>query len=160
MEIYLIQHAQAESSEEDPARPLSKEGELSIERIAGYVKKLGITVDCIYHSGKLRAQQTAEILAKQIGVLDQVEEKSGLNPTDDVTPIKEWLEMLSGEGIRSLAIIGHLPFLDKLASLLGSGVEDTHVVAFQNSGIVKMVPKPSSIGYVIQWILTPDLVHQ
>jgi phosphohistidine phosphatase len=156
MDIFLIQHAQAKSSEEDPARPLSKEGEANIRRVSEYADKLGVKIDCIYHSGKERSKQTAEILA-EYGVTDKVEAKSGLNPGDEVIPIKDWMERLASEGIPSIAIVGHLPFLDRLASLLVAVVEDAHVVEFQNSGIVKLIPKSSGIGYSIQWILTPDL---
>ena len=133
MDIYLIQHAQAKSSEEDPARPLSEEGIANIERIAAHAKRLGLTVDRIYHSGKLRAQQTAEILAKHLGVADKVEVRSGLEPNDAVAPTMDWLNQISERGTKSVAVVGHLPFLDKLASLLVTGTEDAHVVGFRNA---------------------------
>ncbi|NIN53050.1 MAG: phosphohistidine phosphatase SixA, partial [Nitrososphaeria archaeon] len=72
--------------------------------------------------------------------------------------MRDWIEGLASEGVGSLAIVGHLPFLDKLASLLVAGVEDANVVAFQNSGIVKLVPKTSDNRYSIEWILTTDIV--
>jgi phosphohistidine phosphatase len=157
MEIYLIQHAQAKSIEQDPTRPLSEEGLSNIESVAGHVAGLRLAVDHIYHSGKLRAQQTAEILARHVGAADKVEVKRGLDPSDSVLPTKDWLDQLSSKGTRSIAIVGHLPFLDKLTSLLVAGIEDAHVVAFQNAGIVKLVPKSAGSGYSIQWIITPDI---
>jgi len=157
MDIYLIQHAQAKSSEQDPARPLSKEGVANIERVAAFAETIGFTVDRIYHSGKLRAQQTAEVLARHLGIADKVETKKGLAPSDNVAPIKDWLDRLSSDGVSSIVIVGHLPFLDKLTSLLVAGMEDAHVVAFQNAGIVKVVPKSTDSGYSIQWIITPDI---
>lgn len=125
--------------------------------MAAYAEKLGFTVDRIYHSGKLRAQQTAEVLARHLGVVGKVEAKSGLNPNDEVAPIKDWLDQLSSQAMGSIVIVGHLPFLDKLASLLVAGTEDAHVVAFQNAGIVKVVPKSTGSGYSIQWVITPDI---
>ena len=157
MDIYLVQHAKAKSSEQDPIRPLSKEGVANIERVSAYAEKLGFAVDRIYHSGKLRAKQTAEILARHLGVADKVETKKGLDPSDSVAPIRDWLDRLSSEGTRNILIVGHLPFLDKLTSLLVAGMEDVHVVAFQNAGIVKLVPKSAGNGYSIQWIITPDI---
>ena len=157
MDIYLVQHAQAKSTEQDPARPLSEEGVANIERVSAYAEKVGFTVDCIYHSGKLRAKQTAEILAGHLSIADKVETKKGLDPNDSVAPIRDWLDRLSSEGIRNIVIVGHLPFLDKLTSLLVTGAEDAHVVAFQNAGIVKLVPKSAGSGYSIQWIITPDI---
>ena len=157
MEIYLVQHAQAKSSEQDPTRSLSEEGLANIERVSSHAEKLGFTLDRIYHSGKLRAKQTAEVLARHLGVADKVETKKGLDPNDSVAPIRDWLDLLSSEGTRSIMIVGHLPFLDKLTSLLVAGTEDAHVVAFQNAGIVKLVPKSAGSGYSIQWIITPDI---
>jgi len=157
MDIYLVQHAQAKSSEEDPARPLSEEGVASIERVSAYAGKLGLTVDCIYHSGKLRAKQTAEILARHLNAADKLEMKKGLDPSDSIAPIRDWLGRLSSDGIRNILIVSHLPFLDKLTSLLVAGTEDAHVVAYQNAAIVRLVPKSTGSGYSIQWIITPDI---
>ena len=121
-------------------------------------RKPKIRVDHIYHSGKLRAQQTAEVLARHLGIAEKVEAKEGLDPSDNVAPIKDWLDRLSSDGMRSIVIVGHLPFLDKLTSLLVAGTEDAQVVVIQNAGIVKMVPKSSGSGYSVQCIITPDIV--
>lgn len=157
MEIYLIQHGQARPEEEDPSRPLSDEGKAAMERVAARALDLGLDPDRIYHSGKLRAKQTAEILARKLGAMDRVEAQKGLDPLDDVKPTVYWLERQAARGVRALAIIGHLPFLDRLASLLIAGDEGTSVVAFQNAGLVKLIPKTSREGYAVQWILTPEL---
>lgn len=158
MEIYLLQHAQAMSSDEDPTRPLSKVGKSTITRIAEYSRMIGVSVDRIYHSEKLRAQQTAEILANYLKVSDNAEMKTGLNPSDKVEPIRNWLKQLASSDFKSVALVGHLPFLNKLTSLLVSGSADAHIVTFQNACIVKLVPKSSGGEYTIQWILTPDIV--
>jgi phosphohistidine phosphatase len=64
------------------------------------------------------------------------------------------------QGCRSIALVGHLPFLDKLASLLIVGNETAGVVAFQNACVVKLTPKKQSEGYHVQWILIPDIVTE
>ena len=158
MDIYLLQHAQAMSSDEDPTRPLSKVGESTINRIAEYCRMIGVTVDRIYHSEKLRAKQTAQIFANYLKISDTVEERTDLNPSDEVEPVRNWLKQLSSSDLRSVALVGHLPFLDKLTSLLVSGSVDAHIVTFQNACIVKLIPKSSGGEYTIQWILTPDIV--
>jgi len=158
MEIYLIQHAVAKSDREDPVRPLSQVGEAQMKRIAEHVAGLGVKVDRIYHSGKLRAQQTAEILAKYTEATDRVEVKEGLDPGDEVGPIRDWLDQLADEGVRSVAIIGHLPFLNNLASLLVTGNQETRLIAFENAGVVKLAPKPLGKSYCLSWILTPGLI--
>lgn len=61
--------------------------------------------------------------------------------------------------MKALAVVGHLPFLDRLASLLVAGHEGAAVVAFQNAGLVKLVPKAGREGYAVRWILTPELAE-
>jgi len=158
LDIYLIQHAQSKLEQEDPARPLTDDGRRGIEKITDYCARLGVGFDWIYHSGKLRALQTAEILARPTNASDRVRSRAGLSPLDDVTPIREWLMKQAHQGYKSIALVGHLPFLDKLASLLVAGNESAGVVAFQNAGVVKLTPKTQSEGYRIHWILVPDII--
>ena len=59
--------------------------------------------------------------------------------------------------MRSVAIVGHLPFLDKLASLMVTGDENAGVIAFQYAGVVRLVPKREGDGYRVRWVLAPEL---
>ncbi len=154
MDVYLVQHAQSKPKEEDPARPLTADGVKTIEKVASHCAKMKLSADQIYHSGKLRAQQTAEVLAKHLNAPNIVQAKAGLDPLDPVGPAKSWLEELAGRGLKSVAVVGHLPFLDKLASLLVAGNENAGIISFQNAGVVKLVPKSPGEGYCVQWILT------
>ncbi|TLM97403.1 phosphohistidine phosphatase SixA [bacterium] len=160
MDIYLIQHAEAVSEKEDPARPLSHEGEVTMEKVAALATRLRIKPDFVFHSEKLRAKQTAEILARQLGLSDKLREKHGLGPLDPVAPVAQWLKEQAAKGLVGLAIVGHLPFLDKLAALLITGKEEFGVVSFQNGAIVKLVPTHDGTRYVVQWIITKQLAEQ
>ena len=64
MKLYLVQHAQAASEDADPQRGLTEEGRSEIERIAGFIKPLNLQVEYLWHSGKKRAEQTAQVLAE------------------------------------------------------------------------------------------------
>jgi phosphohistidine phosphatase len=55
MDLYLVQHAEAKSEQEDPLRPLSAKGRDDITRVAAYLAQLNIPVTKIFHSTKLRA---------------------------------------------------------------------------------------------------------
>ncbi|MEM2922227.1 MAG: phosphohistidine phosphatase SixA [Candidatus Bathyarchaeia archaeon] len=158
MKIYLVQHAEAKSAEEDPSRSLSPEGELNIGRVARHLGNLGLGVDVILCSDKLRAIQTAEALAKSIRVKEGVRVRDDLNPNDDVRPMGRLLDDMFRKGYSSVAIVGHLPFLGRLASLLIAGSEDLSLVTFQNAGVVMLQPKPLGGGYSIGWVLTPAIV--
>ena len=63
MRIYLVQHGASKSEAEDPERSLTDEGRQTVEKMADYLTSAGASVDRIKHSDKLRARQTAGILA-------------------------------------------------------------------------------------------------
>ena len=117
MKLFLVRHGTALSKEADPSRPLSEHGKADVRRMARYLAELNIRISDIRHSTKLRAAQTAGILASKVATGTDVTEVEGLAPDDPVEPV-------AGE-IRSrdqdLMLVGHLPFLHKLAGyLLGS----------------------------------------
>ena len=60
--LYLVHHAEAAESHVDPQRPLTEAGRRHAERLAGEAARRGVRPAAVWHSGKLRARQTAEIL--------------------------------------------------------------------------------------------------
>ena len=129
--VVLVRHGDAMSKEKDPRRPLSAIGREHVEKVAGLVAGIGLELEEVRHSGKERARETAEIFAERVGVTpDRVREASGLNPKDDVEVIAEQLET---EG-RSVALVGHLPFMGLLASRLLSGDAERVQLRFQDAG--------------------------
>jgi phosphohistidine phosphatase len=81
-----------------------------------------------------------------------VEAVQGLNPNDDVRP---WADRIS-KGTEDLMLVGHLPFLDKMASLLICGEESAKVVLFRYGAIVCLEQKEDK-GWALRWILTPEM---
>ena len=154
MDLYLMQHGAALTDEQDPARPLTEAGHSDVERVVARARRAGVDVDRCLHSGKLRAQQTASLLADALEI-PEVEAHAGLNPGDDVAAFAGWLAQIPETG--SVAVVGHLPFLGKLASLLVAGDEAAAVIRFRNAGLVKLVRKKDAPGYCVAWILVPEL---
>jgi phosphohistidine phosphatase len=108
--VYLVQHGRAKSKEEDPQRRLTDKGIGEVEKVADFLRPLELRIDAVWHSGKARAQQTAELLAEAVSDRDRVVQREGLGPKDQVAPTKQALE----KNGRDVMIVGHLPFLDKL----------------------------------------------
>jgi phosphohistidine phosphatase len=153
MKVYLVRHGEAVSSQSDPKRPLSKQGLADIRKVASFIRHLEISVGHIWHSGKLRAAQTAEILAGFISVEKDCSAHEGLGPNDDVTIMAEELEAYNAD----LMIVGHLPFLAYLASLLTAGRQTADVVSFDASSIACL--NRSDLGrWQIEWMITPKLL--
>lgn len=151
MALYLVQHGRSLPKEADPNQGLSPEGIAGTEHTARLSKDLGLKIDGILHSGKTRARQTAEIIAGALHPPDGIKEASGMNPLDDVTP---WASLKPGS---NLMLVGHLPFMERLAALLVTGSQEIPVVAFQNSGIVCLDRAEFSANWVIRWALVPKL---
>jgi phosphohistidine phosphatase len=154
MKVYLIQHAEAKSKEEDPDRPLSDRGWAEIRTVAAYVAEhANIEVNQIYHSGKARARQTAEVLAAALHPAD------GVDQVDDLSPLAEpsvWAARLA-DVTDDIMLVGHLPHLSKLAGLLLCQDEDKTVVAFQMGGIV-CLSQAESGDWSVCWMVTPEIV--
>ena len=152
MKLYLVQHAKAASEQVDPQRPLTEEGRSDIQKVAAFMKPLNLCVDYLWHSGKKRAAQTAGVLAEVIKVKTQTVH-DGLGPTDDVTALKDELVSATGD----IMVVGHLPFLSKLTSLLLTGSESANTVAFKNAGIV-CLSRSDENRWQIEWVVTPELL--
>ncbi len=155
MKLYLIQHGEAKPEAEDPERSLTARGEKEIVAISKMAGGLQIRPSKIYHSGKLRAKQTAEIIASALKISDSlVQPAPGLNPNDD---IHLWAERISTEK-EDLMLVGHLPFLEKLTSLLLCGDENARLVLFRYGAIVCLDQKEDK-RWVVRWILTPEIAN-
>ena len=149
-----MQHGEAAAAEVDPARPLTETGRRSVAGVAAHAAACGVHVDRIVHSGKLRAEQTAAILAGALGC-DVVDQVDGLSPNAAVQEAADAL--VDPAAVGSLAIVGHLPFLDRFAALLVAGDCTAQVVAFRNGGLVKLVP--AEWGYAVAWAITPEVAR-
>jgi phosphohistidine phosphatase len=60
--------------DEDPKRPLSDSGREDVKRVASFLARSGVSAGRVLHSGKLRALETALLLADVLGPGKVVEE--------------------------------------------------------------------------------------
>ena len=151
MNVYLVQHAEAMSEEQDPDRPLTDIGRLHAQQVAEVAANLGVEVVQIRHSGKTRAMQTAEILGKALSPMTGVMAVSGLSPLDDVEPVATEIDEIS----QPLMFVGHLPFMERLAGQLLTLDPDDPVIKFTNAGIVCLEKEEDR--WQTAWILTPEI---
>ena len=125
--VYLVRHGDANTKQQDSQRGLTAGGVLASERVATWMSVVGMTVDRIRHSDKLRARQTAEIFGKQLSPAEPVAEMSGLEPNADVRSIADWINGQSGETM----IVGHMPFLGRLVGELSLENSELSPVQFE-----------------------------
>lgn len=153
MFLYLVQHAEAKREEEDKERPLSDQGIKDITKIAKYVSHLNIKLDSIYHSTKLRAKQTAQILFDYLKPMKGLTETTGLSPMDDAGIWDSRLKEID----ENIMLVGHLPHLGRLSSLLIIGNTDKIIVSFKMAGIT-CLKRDEDKNWCLQWMLTPEIV--
>jgi phosphohistidine phosphatase len=153
MHVYLVQHGKAKSAEEDPNRGLTEEGRIDVMRVAEFLAEQRITVSLIQHSGKMRAEETAHIFAECIRGTSGPIHVQGLDPNDDPSLMANFLKVYTDD----VLIVGHLPHLERLASILISGNPDLRPIAFQNGGVVCLSKDPA--GWTILWAIVPELLR-
>jgi len=152
MTLLLVQHGRCLSKDQDPEQSLTGEGIAEVERIADVAKNYGVTVSAIEHSLKKRARQTAGIFAAALGPPGGVEEKTGLKPMDDPRAVAD--RMCTADDVM---LVGHLPFMERLTSLLITGSADKIVFKFQNGGIVCLDQDQGGDTWFIKWALMPEI---
>jgi phosphohistidine phosphatase len=148
--LYLVRHGDAVDEEQDPKRPLSETGRAEVEKIARYLAGLKIPVDRIFHSPKLRAVQTAEILSSFLRPKAGLLESEALLPNDLPKTWKKKLKEMEG----SLMVVGHLPYLTRLASLLLSDDPDKIQLALATGGVMSL-RRDGKGTWTMEWMIAP-----
>ena len=153
MKLYLVQHAKAASKDIDPERSITEEGIREVRKVTAFSKSLNLSIDYLWHSGKKRALQTAEFLAEVITIDKEQTGRDGLAPNDDVRVMESEIMSLK----QDIMIVGHLPFLSKLTSLLLTGRDSSETVAFKNAGIVCLNYSDDN-QWQLDWMIIPDIL--
>ncbi len=141
--VCLVHHAEAVGPGEDPQRPLSPGGRGHADRLALLARDRGVKPVAIWHSGKLRARQTAEVFWRTCNPLAEFAAVRGLQPADP----PEWIRArLMGE-TRDVMLVGHMPSLPEIHRLLiGAGT-----TGFPLHGLTAL--EPAADGWREMWRL-------
>lgn len=153
MKLYLLQHGDALPEEVNPERPLSERGLEDVRRLAEFVWNHDILVKHVYHSGKTRARETAYIVAAKMAAGAKIEATTGLNPND---PVEPWAKQINNWQEDSL-LVGHMPFMGRMAAYLLSGNSSSQFVAFK-PGSMLCLERNESGDWAIAWMLRPELL--
>jgi phosphohistidine phosphatase len=154
MNLYLMQHGRPLPKEENPKKPLSDKGIKDVKRMAVFLSGAGIVVEAIFHSGKTRARQTAEIMAQALCPQCAPVERTGLAPKDHVGEIVRDIEKAD----KDMLLVGHLPHLGSLTALLITGDAARPVAAFQQGAVLCLRPNETLKGWQIAWMLAPEIM--
>lgn len=153
MRLYLLQHGEALSKEQDPERPLSPQGEAAVRRLAEFARNAGLPIARVVHSGKLRAAQSAQLLAAGMPGKLQPELHPGLKPNDPPAPLVEAI----GQWNEDTAVVSHLPLLARLAAGLLGLREEPAWLGFV-PGTLLCLERDDAGDWSLAWMLRPELL--
>lgn len=153
MKLYLVQHGEAYSVEESPERALTEKGKDDVNRLAVFLRKSGVRVERVIHSGKLRAKQTAERLGNAIANGISLETSDLINPNDD----PEAFSQLSFCWATDTLIVGHMPFMAKLVSQLTHRSPET-LYANYTPGSIVCLERTDDNRWLMNWMVQAELV--
>jgi phosphohistidine phosphatase len=154
MRLYLVQHGEAVPEEIDPARPLNDGGRADVRRMAAFLAQGGVRPDRIWHSGKAARRADRRDPGASSGAGEPTRGARGPEPEG------------SDRGHRPRArgvgsgrdVVGHLPFMARIASRLVAGRDDAGVVAFQPASVL-CLEQADQQRWTIAWMLRPELLR-
>ncbi len=153
MKLYLVQHGEALPKEINSDRPLSDLGRQDLEQFARFLAGRGVRVSQVWHSGKTRARQTAELLAAALAPGVKAEARAGLAPNDSTEAFAETLAAWREDAM----VVGHLPFMARLVTRLVVKSDDGTTVAYLPGSLV-CLERDEDGDWAIVWMLRPELM--
>lgn len=146
LRVYLVHHGDAVGPDVDLRRPLSEAGRLTSERTAAAAAVRGVRPAVVWHSGKLRAKQTAEIFWRACNALAEFSASRDLQPADRPMFMRDRLR----HETRDILMAGHFPHLPGLLALL-AGREDAARTEFPLHGLVALRTDDDGETWTEEW---------
>lgn len=152
MKLYLLRHGEAVENNDGGESTLSEWGKFEVGKTGAEIAARIDRLDIIFHSKKLRAKQTAEIIqaAMKFKTIVPLNEMEGLNPNDSAAEIAKWASEIQND----IMLVGHLPFMDKLAVLLLKESAEKHSISF-GIACVACLERGNSGDWFLMWFFNP-----
>ena len=156
IELHLLRHAHAGDplswDGPDERRPLSDKGDKQADRLGRFLAGVGFAADAVITSPKVRAAQTAEIVARHLRVPVVVDAR--LAGSFDFGMVEAILRD-AGDPVRPV-LVGHDPDLTDLVEILTG----SDAVTMKKGAMVRIdIERPLAAGTgSLAWLVTPDLL--
>jgi phosphohistidine phosphatase len=159
MRLYLLRHAQAEDTNPDESRALTRRGLRDVEKLGRQLRSVkGFKPRAIWHSPYVRATQTAQLLATELNFEGPLEIHQGITPYDSPGDFVDVCNELE----ESVVIVGHNPHLAMLAGRL-LGTNDFSVsIEFKKCAMLCLERHDAFNAelpplWTLRWFLVPHL---
>jgi phosphohistidine phosphatase len=160
MKLYLLRHGDAGERSaagytSDAARALTPKGVKRPRQLANALRQMEITFDAILTSPLIRAHQTAEIVARSLGLEAKLRQVTQLAPEHALTEVVALLESLPPK-TEAVLLVGHEPGLSRLVSLLCTGGPNL-AITLKKGGLCRLELAEIRAGAcaTLEWLLSP-----
>jgi phosphohistidine phosphatase len=159
MKLYVLRHGIAVDRgtpgyERDADRCLTPEGQEKMEQAARGMAALGLEFDLILTSPYVRARETAEIVARVLGLEERLEVCDALVPGGSRKDLFKRLKECAADS--QLVIVGHEPDLSELIGELIAGDPNTALDLKKGSLAALSFDRPTRPETAfLEWLLTP-----
>ncbi|MCC7437286.1 MAG: phosphohistidine phosphatase SixA [Armatimonadetes bacterium] len=161
MLIYLMRHGIAQPAElgiSDSQRPLSEQGTLQTALVAKGLRQLGVRLDRVIASPLLRAQQTAEIVARILELPDPVLTDARLAPYGSFDTISQLIQ--EHRDAERLMLVGHQPAIGEgLSGLCGRGELAVEMGTATVAAVAADGFRPQVRG-TLEWLIPARVLEQ
>lgn len=163
MDLIIVRHGEAGKripvTSRDAERTLTVSGKEEVKEVAESIAELKLNIDVIATSPLKRSLETAQIIAKELGRLRDVEQWEELKPEGDQKVLYRRLSKMKQD--TSVLVVGHEPYLSNMICELISGKRDARIT-LKKAGLAKvevssLLPSPSG---ELRWLLTPRLLKK
>ncbi len=150
MRVVIVRHGEALPKDQDPQKGLSPLGRAQAASVGSQLAGLGVSVTRIFHSGKARAEQTAEAIAAGLASAPSPEQRDGLRPNDLVEPVVR--EILGAD--QDWMLVSHLPFVQYLTAVLMTH-KDQSLPEFSTGTAVVLLRDEDNGSFRIEHVIRP-----
>ena len=154
--LHLLRHAHAGDpmkwDADDADRPLTAKGRAQAERLGVLLAAVGFRTDVMLTSPKVRARETADLVARRLGIAAVVDERLA----EPLTIVAIERILTDAGNPQAPTLVGHDPDFSELLALLVGAIE----LPMKKGAIARVdVERPvSPASGVLRWLVPPDLV--
>lgn len=148
MKLYFLRHGIAQDiAPSDYERKLTPEGIAKLEKSAQVIERLGLEIDYVFTSPRVRAVETAQIVANQLTLSISVRDELNFQFSQQNLP-----ELLNGlDSSTNILLVGHEPtFSSVIEALTGARVD------MKKGGLARVdITRTSPLSGILVWLIAP-----
>ena len=165
MDLFILRHGYAGNRLPDPMKETKREltvsGKKEVVEIAKSLKKLGVKFNVIFSSPFTRAFQTAQIIAEEYKLTEQIEQSEELKPDGSKGSLYNKLSKLSIDSV--ILIVGHEPYLSSMINdIISNNENHNNNIILKKAGLsrIKITSTVPKFKGELRWLLTPRILKK